>query len=280
MDWTNRSTLTTWFIAVLLVVNIISVSIICIQTDRKKEPPKREQKELQAESVTLMKQALSLTDDQTKRFEDMRRGQLDKSKAVNDQMSELKVQLVNGLFNEKSDSTLVHTIAQRIGTLQTELETIRYYHFKEFLGMCTPEQKTAFRPIVMNLFGRKPQKDNTRVEVKERNDRVPPEGDRPRDDETQKRRPDEQSPPSLEEKLQRYDKRLQLSVQQREKVLSIFEATMEQMNRLKETMKPDQEEFAQKKDTILENEDRSIMSVLNEAQKREFVKMQQTKRRK
>jgi Spy/CpxP family protein refolding chaperone len=278
MDLINQNKFKNWLIIVLLAINLITVSVIWIQITKKNEPQQVVQDNRPSESVNLLKKALDLNEDQTKQLEKMRTDQFDQSKKYNDRLNDLKKQLAEELFKESPDTTLANTKAKEIGDLQSKVESIRFKHFKELLAICTPEQKEKLKPILVELFGRKPPKDELNTN-KNSNDR---RGDQLPEDKKRIERNNDTSqifhegkpaPPTVDEKLAKYSQRLNLTKMQEQKVRDILLLTMQKGEELRSRKNPDRSEIESEKEKLRNEEDNSIKRILNEDQKQEFDKM-------
>jgi Spy/CpxP family protein refolding chaperone len=278
MDLVNQNKLKNLLIIILLVLNLLTVSIIWMQTAKRNEALPIEKDKRSSESVNLMKQALDLDEEQTKQLEKIRTDPLDQSKKYNDRLNELKKQLAEELFKDKPDTMLANTKAKEIGELQSKVEMIRFSHFKELIAICTSEQKEKLKPIVVELFSRKPPKDKPKERIPnkdKKNDKYPPEKDmRETERETPKDlRDDKPAPPSIEEKLGKYSERLKLSDEQEQKVRDVLLVSKEKGEQLRSRANPDPNEIEMEKEKIRKEEDESIIKILNEDQKKEFDKM-------
>ena len=284
MDLINQNKFKNWLIIVLLAINFLTVSIIWMQIANRNEPLPVPKDNRSSESVNLMKKVLDLDEGQTKQFEKMHKDQLDKSKMYNDRLTDLKKQMAEELFKESPDTTLANLKAKEIGDLQFKVESIKFNSFKELLAICTPEQKEKLKPVLIELFGRKPPKEDIKEE-KRSNDRRDEKS--PHDKniiETQSDKPplsdgERHNPPSIDEKLAKYSQRLNLTKEQEQKIRTVLLLTMQKGDELRSKLNPDRNEIESAKEKIRKDEDDSIIKILNEDQKKEFVKMLSNRRR-
>jgi Spy/CpxP family protein refolding chaperone len=294
MDWVAQHRFRNWLIVVLLVSNLLTVSIIWMQTTRTNEPRPKEQDSRGSESIQLLRKALDLTEEQTRQFEKIRLEQLEQSKGFNDRLSVAKKQLAEVLFANKPDTALANLKAKEIGDLQSSVELTRFRHFHELLAICTPEQKEKLKPILVEVFGRQPPKDEMKLgsqpdnrrredvardrsqgeaRTEEPNDR---KDDRPQDqreDQLRDRRNDRPAPPPVDEKLSKYAERLNLSDDQSKAIRIVLQTSERKGEQLRMKPSPNRDEIETEKERIRKEEDASIMRILNEEQKREFEKM-------
>jgi Spy/CpxP family protein refolding chaperone len=284
MDWITQNKFRSWLLVVLLASNLVAVSIIWMRTAKTSEPQRKEQGPRPSESVSLMKRVLDLNDEQTKQIENTLAARREQSKKYDDRLADLKMRLAEELFKDRPDSSFADATAREIGELQSKVEMIRFHHFQELLAICAPEQRTKLKPIVIEVFGRKPPKDDPGEKPPPRDGREEKiRGDRNTSDnrtgEPQATSGGRPQPPSVDEKLAKYSDRLNLTGDQEQKIRTILLATRQRGEELRNREDPDQDEIEAEKERIRKEEDERIMNVLNDDQKREFERMISNRKR-
>ncbi len=275
MDLINQNKFKNWLIILLLLLNIITMSVIWMKTSKEREfAPSKEDKN-RPESVSLMKEVLNLDDAQTKQLEKLRSDKLDLSKKYNDSLSVLKKQLSDELFKSKSSQKIINEKTKMIGELQSKVELVRFNHFNQLLAICTPEQKEKLKPIIQELFGRKPPKD----ELKQKTELIESnraEEEKPINDKVKEN--EKPAPPQIDEKVEKYSRRLNLTPDQQQQLRSILnESRMKDENKRMKRMDP--ADFEKEKEKMRLEEDQKVMQILDERQKAEFEKMQQKRKK-
>ncbi len=283
MDYLSQNKYKNWLIAGLLTANILALTVIWMQSVTTNAPPRRDEGRRSEESLKLLKNALDMNEEQVKRIEkglDARREQM---KVENDRLDELKIRLSEELFVRLPDTTVAQKRAQEIGEMQAKLELTRFQYFKDLLDVCTPEQQEKLKAIVREVFGRKPREDERR-EMKSPVDNrtgvtAPTNDGETRTPETaRKRNTDRPGPPSIDEKLDNYSKRLNLSGEQRRRVRSILMELQKKGEELRSSEHPVRESVEAQKEKIRKEEDDRIMNILTEDQKSEFAIMISSRR--
>ncbi len=275
MDLINQNKFKNWLIILLLLLNIITMSVIWMKTSRESEytPPKEDK--TRPESVSLMKEVLNLDDAQTKQLEKLRSDKLDLSKKYNDSLSVLKKQLSDELFKSKSSQKIINEKTKMIGELQSKVELVRFNHFNQLLAICTPEQKEKLKPIIQELFGRKPPKDELKQKTELIESNRAEEGKPINDKVKENEKP---APPQIDEKVEKYSRRLNLTPDQQQQLRSILnESRMKDENKRMKRMDP--ADFEKEKEKMRLEEDQKVMQILDERQKAEFEKMQQKRKK-
>jgi Spy/CpxP family protein refolding chaperone len=278
MDWLHQDKFRNWLIFLLLVLNIITVSIIWVQTSKDAGPAPREQRARSAEPVSLMKRILDLNEAQTALVESAMVAARAQTKPANNRLSTLKRQIAEEVFKDNPDTSVVKSAAAEIGELQATIELLRFQRFRDIVATCTPEQREKLKPVVIEAFGRKPPKDEITTSKPPQDEqdggkgehRAPtprPKGDRPPS-------PDgKPAPPSMDEKLGKYANRLSLSEDQIDKVRKIMQSSRRDSAELRARANPDPGEIEAAKERIRQNEDELIMKILDAQQRVEFERM-------
>lgn len=275
MDIVNQNKFKNILLVFLIVVNLLTVSIIWMQTANRNEQSPKEQNNRPSESVDLMKKTLDLDEGQTAQLEKIRTFQLDLLKKYNDKLDEVKKQLADELFKDKPDTALANTKVKEIGELQAKVESIRFKHFNELLSICTPKQKEKMKPVIMEVFSKKPPKNlqEDKKPPKEQRDMTKEKENNIKESELTGKRDEKSAPPSQDEKLAKYSQRLNLSAEQQQKVKAIFQISKQRGEQLRKKANPAPNKIEIEKEKNRKEEDNSIMKILNEEQKTEFSKM-------
>jgi Spy/CpxP family protein refolding chaperone len=257
MDWVRQNAVRAWLILGLVVLNLVALSIIWMQTSQRQAPPGQPSRP--SESIALLQRVLALDARQVARAESIMTSRRELSKDANERAVEIKRQMAEELFNDVPDTALARKMAGQIGELQSTIEMIRFQHFLSLVAVCTPEQRAKLKPILIEVFGRKPPKEEAGEPKRLGDDRqIEPRA----------------GPPSMEEKLARYTKRLELSADQVEKVRAILERSREKGEGMKQATRPDQPDARESREVMRKEEDARIMEILRPEQKQEFERMQ------
>jgi hypothetical protein len=302
MDLLKQRQLYGWVIGILVVLNLLSITVVWVQSEQGRPAPPRSGGNPSAISVELMQQELGLSPEQTKQYQQLRVEQQEGLRKINNELDELKLRVVNEIFESRSDHAQIDSMVSRIGMLQSRLEMLRFAHFRSFAEICDSGQRERLRPILESVFSRrgrdvKPsgptqagddlrgggnareekrsqkndQRPEMRPEQKEKKESAPQSG---KVDQRRPQRPEERpAPPSFEEKLERFVQRLSLTPDQAKSVGEFMKATRAKEEDYKVKLDPTAADFEREKQRLRDIEDKSIMQILKEKQKREFEKM-------
>ncbi len=303
MDWIHENKLKTILIFGLLALNLIMVTLMWWKMPHETTAQPIEDPKRVSGSAALMKQVLDLSESQTRTIDGLLRARRETAKPAADTLAALKLRLAEELFIEPPDSARVVALSAGIGQAQAAVELSRYRSFRDILTVLSPEQRIAFKPVVIELFGRKPPREDGLAAPARKTDRT---GDRPADQGVGRRRdvpsprqeddaatenspqgrkaepppPDGKSgPPTVEEKLARYVERLGLTNDQAHAVEQILRASRDKGRALREQRDPDRAAVDAAKEQIRKDEDEQIMRLLTNDQKQVFSAMRARKPR-
>jgi Spy/CpxP family protein refolding chaperone len=271
MDLVNQDKFKNWLIIALFAMNIFTLAIIWTQITGNKESEKIRQNPPQSESAGIVNKALELDDAQADKFNKIRASQREKAKKLNDSLDILKKEMADELFKSSPDSIMANLKAKKIGELQYKLEYSRFSNFKNLLAISTKEQKEKLKPVIIDLFGRRPALDKPGVKTDQKKNM---QNEPPPDPETANKNKGAQGqPPSIDDRIVRYSERLNLSQDQIQKVKEILQSTRQRGELLRKKQNPDKDFVESEKVKIRKDEDAAIMKILNEEQKKEFSRM-------
>jgi len=153
MERINQNRFAKWIIIVLLAVNILTVSIIWMQSMQKEEhistkllPPQR--------TVELMQKTIGLTDEQAEQFAIMREVHFAKRRTIETQIASLNRQVFEEMFSEKKDTVKINSLLFQIAEKLARIEKLRVEHFTQLAGICNKEQKEKLKTLLINTIDR------------------------------------------------------------------------------------------------------------------------------
>ena len=281
MDLVNQDKFKNWLLIILVVLNIITVSIIWMQAFKGGDSNSATAQ--QGESKDILSKALKLDNLQAGRFDKIRTEQRDLAKRLNDSLDTLKKSLADELFKANPDTSYAYRVSIEIGYLQSRLEMNRFKHFADLMSISTPEQKEKLKPVILDVFSKKPVVKPVPVEHKkvktEISEQAPEKIEQaPEKAENENFKPEptprnEQKGPSINEKIEKYSNRLKLTGEQVMKLRALLENSKNQEEKSNRKRYQDAGQAADMKAKNRELEDEAVMKILDENQKKEFKKM-------
>lgn len=272
MDWLQSNKTKNRAIIILIALNMLTMAMVWIEKSKTGI-----QEDKPSSSTALISKELNLEQSQAAKIEKSRSDKLGQIKLLNDSTSRLKKELADELFSEHPDTQKVSQYAAIIGSLQSRIEILRFMHFNELLSVCTPEQKNKLKPIINEVFNRKPPKprDEVNEHSEPENKNVKPEPQQP----PQPQADSTHFPLKKEEKLEKFAERLNLTAAQKMQLRKILFKSEQRGDELRAKKNPDRNQIDAEKEKIRIDEDNEIMSILTADQKSEFIKMQEKRRK-
>ena len=277
MDLIKQNKFIGWVIAILVTLNVMTVAMVwTLSSNQRHGSAQPARISPPSDPIRLMQREISLTDEQAQNYEQLREKHMGDMRAINDKLDALKLQMADEVFNPNLDEKQIKTLAEKIGLLQTELEKLRFDHFRELVLICSEEQKAKLQPILRQVFGKKGSNDRSeeRPEPRRR------EHAQQEEKEERLARPQERpGSANREERIHRLQQRLALSQKQAKMVELLMDSTRLKEENYKSTHRSDRNEFDKQKEIFRQQENDRIMEILNPQQRQEFLKMQQKQRK-
>lgn len=269
MDLIMSARLRSWGIGLLIVMNAVMIVLFWMQWQR--EPAVRTMaRGGDDRAQAVLPEIAGFTDEQASRYQILWEQYRNGSRAVNDRISANKRALAAALFRPAGTASKADSISRLIGADQAELEQTRFRHFAEVLSLCTPEQREALRPSIEAVFSRKPPKDDGVRKEKEpvRNDPRPALSDKKNGGRRGENilPAERQAPPAMDEKVERYARRLHLSDEQQRKLQRVLQEVQNEKGK------------GLSREERRMNEEKKVMELLTPEQRTIFKEMQERRR--
>lgn len=252
-------------IAALLIINVITISALWMQVFRKNEEPVSPPPAVKnSGAVVMMERELGLNPEQTRQMEKIHADKVRVLRDCNDSLDMLKKQFTDLIAQPNADAAQVNRLIEQIGTTQARTEMLRLQLFSQLNSICTPSQKQKLHPILTDLFVKKNTKPDNEKTKKVVVTQPPANEPAP---------PDQRPRPSIDEKVQKYARRLSLTDEQTKKISEILSGNEEKREALRNIPHPDRNIIESEKAKLRQREDESILQILSGEQKVEFRKM-------
>jgi Spy/CpxP family protein refolding chaperone len=152
MDIFSQKKFMIWTIALLVLLNLLSMAALWYQ--RGGPPPQApRQADQRQESVSqFLNRELQLTDDQKKEFERLRKEHFEASTRLSKEIRESKKALFDQVMAPASDKAAIEKLTKQIGDKQGQLELLLFNHFTALRSKCTPEQQERFKIILHDIL--------------------------------------------------------------------------------------------------------------------------------
>ncbi len=267
MDLIKQNKVIGWVIVILVGLNLLTLSIIWLRSDNPALEPEFKPGG-QMLTVRLLQREIGLTKEQADKYEEMRQQLRSDIESINAQLGNLKLSIANEIFEGKADEEKVKLAADKIGLLQSQIELLRFRHFRNLAGIMTGEQRVKFRPILEEVFGRANPNEKIRgIEppAARGEKSIPPAArNMPR-------------PPGFdfnpENRLARLTERLSLTHEQAAKLKRILSDYRVQGEKIGNNSKPATADMQKLRENKRKEEDEKIKQILNEDQRKIYERI-------
>lgn len=154
MDFLTSKRFITTTLAILVVLNVTLLGILWWQNIYKPEPPPYRVTRQYSRHIYFTR-PLSLSEEQSNKFRQLRREHFRKVLPELQSISVLKKDLVAESVREKPDTARIATLAGAIGNRQAAIEREQAMHFHELAMVCTPSQRDSLRNVLEHIAVRK-----------------------------------------------------------------------------------------------------------------------------
>ena len=137
-----------WLVAVLLVINIASITALWMRGKGSKGPNKH----MRPDGGGFLAKQLNLNDEQKKQVEKLRAEHFQEVRALQRASGEVRRKMFKEIEQIKPDSILIVKYAAEIGSTVAEIETRTSQHFLDIKSILTEKQLVQFHRIVEQLM--------------------------------------------------------------------------------------------------------------------------------
>ncbi len=171
MDFLSSKRFVSIVLTVLLLLNVALLGALWWQNfyTPVHNPVQADKKNYTSKNSFFQKE-LGLTDDQSRKFNALRKDHFNGSIPVFIQIAALKKQLIRESVKEKPDIEAINALSDRIGRNQAILERRLAWHFHSLSLVCTPEQRDSLQKMLENVTfktrikSRKTDRENSLIE--------------------------------------------------------------------------------------------------------------------
>lgn len=154
MDFFSSRRFVTTVLVVLVLLNITLLGVFWWQNmQAEKTTPLTITRQVEREVYFSM--PLSLTEEQARRFKELRREHFLKVRSDIKAIATLKHQIIDEAFMAEPDNEKITRLASELGDHQAVIESELANHFHELAAVCQPAQRDTLRAMLEQLLTRK-----------------------------------------------------------------------------------------------------------------------------
>ena len=160
-----------WLIIILLIINISAITTIFLginirdKKDVRQLPPKTEHH--RHHDGRFFDGSLNLSEEQHQQFKKAKHKFYSEAKKIAGQMHKKRVEFINELASDETDTLKLQEIANEIGMLHSKLKFQTYKHYLDMKSICTKEQEEKLIKIFKSML----YKEDSFMSPRERNGR-------------------------------------------------------------------------------------------------------------
>ncbi len=150
MNYFLKKRFSFWLVLFLLIVNVAAISTIVYHIFSEKAAVQLEESTNGAGQI--LTRELALNTDQQNFFHKTNMNYNQQSKKILDQLTEKRSEILEVLAEENPDTALLHTLAEDIGHLHTNLKLLTIDNFLELKKICTPQQQQQLSKLYYDML--------------------------------------------------------------------------------------------------------------------------------
>lgn len=152
MDFFTKNRFTAWAIIILIVLNLFTLSVLWMTNTRRERPPKHGPHFRAHDRKDILDAELNFNDEQKEKHRTLKENHFKQMRILTEEIHKNKKDLFNRLSEPTYDSLEVKALCNKIGSLQSDLEELTFYHFNDIKSICTPEQKEKLKEVNKKLI--------------------------------------------------------------------------------------------------------------------------------
>lgn len=154
MNTRTSNRLVTAALILLVILNVTLLSVLWWQNSHRREPrPVRVTREVSRQ--VFFRFPLSLTEEQARSFQELRREHFQKVRPRIEAIGALKEELMEESFSETPDTSRISALSTALGEEQARIERELANHFHELAAVCTPAQRDSLKAALGQLTSRR-----------------------------------------------------------------------------------------------------------------------------
>lgn len=162
MDWFKKQKLSSWIIALLVALNVLTLATLwSVRFDRPRkgfQPPGAGAGPEGPDNrvMGLLQEELNLSEGQIAQIRAMRESHFEAFRDFETRAMELRRGIMDALFADPSDTVRIREMAEALGRLYAERELKNAEHFQQLREVYTPAQREQFRSLMHEILPNPP----------------------------------------------------------------------------------------------------------------------------
>ena len=150
MDFFTKNRMLPWCVGVLVLLNVVTLASFWLR--RPPFPPPGPGGKPGGQRI--MEEQLQLTDEQARQFEQIRDEHFLRTIPLGDEIHEIRLDLLDEVFAADPNETTIQDLTAEISQRQCQFERQLFRHFRELRNVCTDQQASELRHLLVGLLER------------------------------------------------------------------------------------------------------------------------------
>jgi Spy/CpxP family protein refolding chaperone len=143
-------------LVLLVILNITTLTFMWIRMQHPPGPPQPNQHENPDRVIRFLRQELQLDNQQIEAFMQQRRQHRVAARRINNEIHELKQEMLNELFQNQPDTVKVNGLVEAIAIKQKDVERLTFEHLRNLIKICGAQQEERLQKLLQEFFRRQP----------------------------------------------------------------------------------------------------------------------------
>jgi Spy/CpxP family protein refolding chaperone len=138
----------------MVVLNLVLLTLFWLREFRHPEPAigKFPGKERPERIMGFFRHELDLTDEQVRKFTDLRQTFFGEMQPIVKQIHALRIELTDAIFSDQPEENEVRDLIAQISELEKERELAMFEHISHVRAICTPEQQVKLKDLMRDVM--------------------------------------------------------------------------------------------------------------------------------
>ncbi|WP_163322388.1 Spy/CpxP family protein refolding chaperone [Draconibacterium mangrovi] len=149
----NKYRILIWVVVILAATNLsMGISFWYHKQQDKKAAGAQQQVEMPSEQRTrFFREQLNLQPDQVDYFRELNRNYNRSARRISDQLSLLRVEMVEEMGKAETDTTKLHAISSEIGEMHKTLKDLTIDYYLDMKAVCDENQQEKLKEIFLSM---------------------------------------------------------------------------------------------------------------------------------
>ncbi len=158
MNYFKEKKFASWAIAILVLLNIFTITLLWLGRPENRRPPMMHRERMLNDFIA---HELDFNPVQRVTFDQQAEAYIEQMKSIHLKIDDIKQQLYNTIYAAKKDSAYNDSLTNVIGKMEIDLNNITYKHLMDIKKLCNDAQQQKYSAFLKDVLGAlRPPKHN------------------------------------------------------------------------------------------------------------------------